>query len=67
MNLNLTNHLQESITKQAKTKAAYSEKRHSGVSAEELPRMWGIGLSKAKATLEATTQENVRSAILPLT
>ena len=29
--------------------------------------MWGIGLSKAKATLEATTQENVRSAILPLT
>ena len=67
VNLNLTNHLQESITKQAKVKAAYSEKRHSGVSAEELSRMWGIGLSKAKATLEATTQENVRSAILPLT
>ena len=67
VNLNLTNQPQESITKQAKVKAVYSEKRHSGVSVKELSKMWGIGLSRAKATLEATTQEDIRLVILPLT
>ena len=43
-----------------------SLERHNKISAESLAEMWGIGLKRAYATLEATTQRGIRSAILPL-
>ena len=41
--------------------------RHHDVSPELLAQKWGIGLEKAKATLNCTTQNCIRSAIMPLT
>lgn len=43
-----------------------SNERHKKANALTLSENWGIGLKKAKATLEATTQNSIRSAILPL-
>jgi hypothetical protein len=43
-----------------------STERHNKVSAEKLADLWGIGLKRAHATMRATTQRGVRSAILPL-
>jgi len=43
-----------------------SERPH-GVDASLLSLKWGIGLEKAKNTVQNTTQLNIRSAILPLT
>lgn len=43
-----------------------SHERHSKVSAETLSERFLIGLPRARATLKATTQHGVRSAILPL-
>ena len=40
--------------------------RHTSVTAENLARMWGIGLETAKRTLHVTTQRGVRTAIHPL-
>ena len=40
--------------------------RHSKISAETLSERFLIGLPRARATLKATTQHGVRSAILPL-
>lgn len=40
--------------------------RHRQVSAHALSEVWNIGLKKASATLKATTQYMIRSAILPL-
>ena len=52
------------------TKKGYAtiknERRHL-VTSELLARKWGIGLENAKETLKATTQECIRSALLPLT
>ena len=50
-----------------KAMAAYSDKRHIAVSDEDMSRKWGIGLDKAKLTLDATTQMNFRSAIFTQT
>ena len=47
--------------------ATITNDRHHGISAELLAKKWGIGLEKAKATLKCTTQNSVRSAVLPLT
>ena len=47
--------------------ATYPDKRHHGISADVLARKWGIGLDKANQTLQSTTQDNVRSALKPLT
>jgi len=44
-----------------------TSERHHGVDASLLSLKWGIGLQKAKDTIKYTTQQNVRSAILPLT
>ena len=44
----------------------YTDKPHHGISADILARIWGIGLDKAKRTLQSTTQDNVRSALKPL-
>ena len=43
-----------------------SSKRHSRVTAEDLAERWLIGLNQARATMHATTQRGLRSAILPL-
>ena len=43
-----------------------SHERHSKISAETLSERFLIGLPRARATLKATTQHGVRSAILPL-
>jgi ribosomal protein L31E len=47
--------------------AAYSEDRHHAPGVDSLALKWGISKDSAKATLQATTQLSVRSAILPLT
>lgn len=44
-----------------------TSKLHHGVDADLLSLKWGIGLERARNTLEYTTQMNVRSALLPLT
>ena len=43
-----------------------SDKRHTGVSAEDLSERWFIGLTQARDTIKATTQNCKRSAELPL-
>ena len=43
-----------------------SGKRHSDVTAQELSERWFIGLSQAHDTIKVTTQNHVRSAVLPL-
>lgn len=43
-----------------------STERHMKLDALMLADLWGIGLKRAKMTLEATTQMGTRSAILPL-
>ena len=47
--------------------ATYTYKGQHGISADILAKKWGIGLDKAKRTLQSTTQDNVRSALKPLT
>ena len=46
--------------------AFISHERHRKLSAESLAESWGIGLKKAKSTINATTQRFKRSAILPI-
>ena len=43
-----------------------SDKRHTGISAEDLSERWSIGLAQARETIKATTQNCKRSAELPL-
>jgi hypothetical protein len=43
-----------------------SKDRHSAVTPEQLSEQWNIGLTQSKQTLRVTTQQGVRSAILPL-
>ena len=43
-----------------------SSKRHSNTTPEDLSEVWNISVEQAKMTLEATTQNHVRSAIMPL-
>ena len=40
--------------------ATHTYKRHQGINADLLARKWGIGLDKAKLTLQSITQDNVR-------
>lgn len=44
-----------------------SSARHHSVSAESLAYKWECSIETAKATLDATTQLNLRSAVAPLT
>ena len=46
--------------------AFISRERYSEMSAESLDESWGIGIKKAGATINATTQKFKRSAILPI-
>ena len=43
-----------------------STERHMKLTAESISEKFGIGLARARATLRATTQRGVRSAILPI-
>ena len=43
-----------------------SRKRHSDLTAEYLSELWGVGTKRAKVILLATTQNETRSAIMPL-
>ena len=47
--------------------ATYIDKRHHGISADILARKWGIGIDKKNQTFQSTTQDDVRSALKPLT
>ena len=40
--------------------------RHRAHTAQSIAEMWNIGLKKAKDTLQVTTQNGIRSAIMPL-
>jgi hypothetical protein len=48
------------------TRGFQSSKRHSQLNAETLSNIWHIGLDTAKKTIEVTTQQGARSAVLPL-
>ena len=43
-----------------------SSERHNKLCADKIADLWGVGRAKAVATLKATTQRGIRSAILPL-
>ena len=45
----------------------YIDKQHHGISADPLARKWGIGIYKAKQTLQSTTQDNMISYLKPMT
>ena len=47
-------------------KTFISTSRHSNTTPEDLSEAWNISIEQAKMTLEATTQNHVRSAIMPL-
>ena len=47
--------------------ATYTNKRHHGISADMLEIKLSIGIDKANRTLRYTTQDNVISALKPLT
>jgi len=47
--------------------ALIDSRRHHSPTAEALAAKWGCDIDIAKQTLECTTQENIRSAIQPLT
>ena len=47
--------------------AKITNERHHLITPELLARKWGIGLEKAKETLKSTTQDCIRSVLIPLT
>ena len=47
-------------------KSFLSTGRHSNTTPEDLSEVWGISTEQAQLTLRATTQNHVRSAIMPL-
>ena len=47
--------------------ATSTDKQQHGISANILARKWGIIIDKANLTLQYTTQDNVISALKPLT
>ena len=47
-------------------KTFLSTERHANTTPEDLSEIWNISVEQAKMTLEATTQNHIRSAIMPL-
>ena len=47
--------------------STYTYKRHHGISFDILEIKWGIGIYKANRNLQSTIQDNVRSALKPMT
>ena len=56
----------EALTDVPGRRTFISKEGHSTVTAEELSERWCIGLAQARNTVQVTTQNAVRSAILPL-
>ena len=56
----------ELLMDRAKVNATHTSTRHHEVTAELIASKWGTSLQKARATLEATTQDYTRSATYPL-
>ena len=48
------------------TRTFQSRECHSGITPADISEQWYVGLSQANTTLNATTQQLVRSALLPL-
>ena len=48
------------------TRTFLSSARHTNTTPEDLSEIWNISIEQAKMTLDATTQNHVRSAIMPL-
>jgi hypothetical protein len=46
--------------------SAVSDARHHGPDPRILAKSWDLSIQTAKATLDATTQLNIRSAVAPL-
>ena len=59
--------LVDELVSKVNISATYSNTRHHGTDPALLARKWGIGLNRAKYTLNCRTQQNVRYEILPLT
>ena len=47
--------------------STYTDNKHHGISTDILARKWGIGIDKAKRTIQSTIQNNVRPDMKPLT
>ena len=47
--------------------AIYKYKQHHGISTDLLAIKWGIVIDKENQNLQSTTQDNMRSALKPLT
>ena len=47
-------------------KTFISNERHTSITSDQLGHRWNIGMKQAQQTLRVTTQQGVRSAILPL-
>ena len=47
-------------------KTFISNERHTSITSDQLGERWNIGMKQAQQTLRVTTQQGVRSAILPL-
>ena len=47
-------------------KAFISADRHSNTTPEDLSEVWNISIEQATMTLQATTQNHIRSAVMPL-
>ena len=57
----------EAIVKRVQPRQSFiSHDRHKQITADRLAEHFGIGPARARATLRATTQRGVRSAILPI-
>ncbi|GFH55424.1 hypothetical protein CTEN210_11900 [Chaetoceros tenuissimus] len=62
----LVNSVKVQLEDSARIALASTEKRHHEVTKELLAKKWGISIARAEATLKASTQLSVRSAIMPL-
>ncbi|GFH48949.1 hypothetical protein CTEN210_05425 [Chaetoceros tenuissimus] len=62
----LVNSVKVQLQDSARIALASTEKSHHEVTKELLARKWGISIARAEATLKASTQLSVRSAIMPL-
>jgi hypothetical protein len=57
---------QERIVNGRRIMQTASTSRHSTITPERVSRVFGIGLNKAHKTLDVTTQQGIRHAVMPL-
>ena len=51
---------------QTNPRSVQNKQRHNIVSPQQLAERWGIGLKQANLTINATTQNGIQSALMPL-